>query len=100
MLIFAPSDIYICTYICCKYVYMYIIPNFIDKHKTNVQTNLIRWLKVYKEFFVLLYMSQYFSHLSWFSFDINNHLTHNSVYNVVISIETSNSKSTENSYKY
>jgi hypothetical protein len=101
MVIFAPSEIYICTYICCIYAYIYVYySNFIEKHKLNFKSKLIRWLKVYKELFILLYMSYYFSHLSQFSFDINIHLTHNSVYNVVISIQTCNSKRTESSYKY
>jgi hypothetical protein len=41
-----------------------------------------------------------FSHLSRFSFGINIHLTHNSVDNVVIFIETCNSKRTESTYTY
>jgi hypothetical protein len=41
-----------------------------------------------------------FLHLSRISFGIYIHLTHNSQFNVVIFIETYNSKRTESSYMY
>jgi hypothetical protein len=50
--------------------------------------------------FVLLSMSQYFHNLSQFLFGISIHLTHNSISNVVIFLETFNSKRTERAYKY
>jgi hypothetical protein len=43
MLIFALSERYIHTYICCVHVYMYayIITNFIEKHNSKFKTILI-----------------------------------------------------------
>jgi hypothetical protein len=38
------------------HIYMYIIPNFIEKHNLKFKTNLMRWLNLCEEFFVLLYM--------------------------------------------
>jgi hypothetical protein len=44
MLIFAPSEIYIYIhiYVVCMYIYMHIIPNFIEKCNSKFKNNLIR----------------------------------------------------------
>jgi hypothetical protein len=99
MLIFAPSEMYTYTYICCIYVYthMYIVTNFMEKRNSKFKSNLMIVLNVCYGFSVLLFMSQYFSYRSRFSFGIYIHLTHYSQSNVVIFIETYNSKRTKSS---
>jgi hypothetical protein len=58
MLIFAPTEIYIRRYICCiyVYVYMYIIPNFIENCNLKFETNNVMIKGLLEDFCLAMYV--------------------------------------------